>query len=55
MARILDDETLRKDLIARGRERVKHFSWERSVKAIHESYMNVLGVPVPARPAPNVQ
>jgi glycosyltransferase involved in cell wall biosynthesis len=55
MARLLDDERLRAELIDRGKERVRHFSWERSVKAIHECYMNVLGVPVPARPAPNVQ
>ena len=55
IARILDDETLRADLITRGRERVSHFSWERSAKAIHECYMQVLGARVPARPAPNVQ
>lgn len=55
LVRVLDDEPLRKDLIARGHERVAHFSWERSVKAIHESYMKVLGVTVPARPAPNVR
>ena len=28
----------------------RDFSWERSVKALHEGYMQVLGVPVPARP-----
>jgi glycosyltransferase involved in cell wall biosynthesis len=55
MARVLDDDTLRAALVRRGRERVQHFSWERSVKAIHECYMRVLGVPVPARPAPNAQ
>ena len=55
LVRVLDDAQLRKNMIARGRERVAHFSWERSVKAIHECYMRVLGVPVPARPAPNVQ
>jgi glycosyltransferase involved in cell wall biosynthesis len=51
LVRVLDDAQLRKNMIARGRERVAHFSWERSVKAIHECYMKVLGVPVPARPA----
>jgi glycosyltransferase involved in cell wall biosynthesis len=56
LVRVLDDETLRADLVARGRERVSHFSWERSAKAIHECYMKVLGVPVPARTATtNVQ
>ncbi len=55
LARVLDDETLRNDLIRRGRERVRQFSWERSVKAIHECYMRVLGAPLPARSAPHVQ
>jgi glycosyltransferase involved in cell wall biosynthesis len=45
---VLSDETLRADLVARGRERVTHFSWERSVRAIHSGYMRVLGLPVPA-------
>jgi hypothetical protein len=27
---------------------VTHFSWERSVRAIHSGYMRVLGLPVPA-------
>jgi glycosyltransferase involved in cell wall biosynthesis len=48
MARVLEDDALRADLVARGRARARSFSWERSVKAIHESYMKVLGVPVPA-------
>jgi len=55
LARVLDDKALCSDLVARGRERVLHFSWERSVKAIHECYMRVLGVTVPARSLPNVQ
>jgi glycosyltransferase involved in cell wall biosynthesis len=55
LARVLDDKALCSDLVARGRERVQHFSWERSVKAIHECYMRVLGVTVPARSVPNVQ
>jgi glycosyltransferase involved in cell wall biosynthesis len=53
MARVLDDTALAADLVRRGKERVKHFSWERSARAIHEGYMRVLGVSVPARPAPN--
>jgi glycosyltransferase involved in cell wall biosynthesis len=55
MAKLLDDDALRAELVRRGRERARQFSWERSVKAIHECYMRVLGAPVPARPAPNVQ
>jgi glycosyltransferase involved in cell wall biosynthesis len=45
--RVLADEALRADLIARGRERVQHFSWERSVRAIHAGYMRALGVALP--------
>jgi glycosyltransferase involved in cell wall biosynthesis len=50
LERVLMDEALRADLIARGRAWVGHFSWERSVHAIHEGYMRTLGVSVPARP-----
>lgn len=52
LARVLGDSALRADLIRRGHERVGHFSWERSVRAIHESYMKILGVPVPASASP---
>jgi glycosyltransferase involved in cell wall biosynthesis len=52
MARVLEDDALRADLVARGHVRARSFSWERSVKAIHGTYMKVLGVPVPALPAP---
>jgi glycosyltransferase involved in cell wall biosynthesis len=55
LARVLDDKALCSDLVARGRERVLHFSWERSVKAIHECYMRVLGATISPRPLPNVQ
>ncbi len=48
IARVLEDETLRKDLVARGRSRARQFSWERSVKAILQGYMKVLGAPLPA-------
>ena len=48
LERVLGDDALRADLVARGRERVSHFSWDRSVRAIHASYMKVLGAPVPA-------
>ena len=48
LERVLGDETLRAELSTRGRARVKQFSWERSVEAIHSGYMKVLGLPVPA-------
>jgi len=41
--RVLTDEALRAQLVERGRARVKLFSWERSVEAIHAGYMKVLG------------
>ncbi len=44
LERVLGDDALRAELVARGRARVKHFSWERSVGAIHAHYMKVLGV-----------
>ena len=52
LERVLGDDTLRAYLIARGRERVSHFSWDRSVRTVHASYMKVLGAPVPAVPEP---
>jgi glycosyltransferase involved in cell wall biosynthesis len=54
LGRVLDDESLRKDLVRRGHDRVRQFSWERSVRAIHECYMKVLGVPVPVAASPQV-
>ena len=48
LERVLGDDALRADLVARGRERVSHFSWDRSVRKVHASYMKVLGAPVPA-------
>jgi glycosyltransferase involved in cell wall biosynthesis len=41
MARVLTDETLRAELVTRGFERVKQFSWDRSVRRTHEIYMDV--------------
>jgi glycosyltransferase involved in cell wall biosynthesis len=38
MARVLTDATLRTTLIARGFERVKVFSWDRSVRRVREVY-----------------
>ena len=48
LARALNDEALRRELVARGRERVKAFSWERSVEAIHAGYLKALGQSLPA-------
>jgi glycosyltransferase involved in cell wall biosynthesis len=42
MARVLTDATLRADLVRRGCERVKSFSWERSVRRTREVYAEVL-------------
>jgi hypothetical protein len=35
--------------VRRGRARAAGFSWERSVRSVHEGYLRVLGLPVPAR------
>jgi glycosyltransferase involved in cell wall biosynthesis len=44
MARVLGDDGLRAQLIARGHERVKVFSWQRSVSRIQAIYEEVGGV-----------
>jgi glycosyltransferase involved in cell wall biosynthesis len=51
LERVLGDQTFADELRRKGRLRAASFSWERSVKALHAGYMQVLGVPVPARPA----
>ena len=48
IARILDDEDLRRRLVERGLERAASFSWQRSVRQIHAGYLKALGRPVPA-------
>jgi glycosyltransferase involved in cell wall biosynthesis len=48
IARVLDDEDLRRRLVERGLERAASFSWERSVRQIHAGYWKALGRPVPA-------
>jgi len=48
IARVLDDEELRRGLVERGLLRAASFSWERSVRSIHAGYMKALGRPVPA-------
>jgi glycosyltransferase involved in cell wall biosynthesis len=42
IARVLGDDSLRRDMIQRGLARAKQFSWERSVARTHEIYMDVL-------------
>jgi glycosyltransferase involved in cell wall biosynthesis len=45
MVRVLNDDALRKTLICRGRERVKSFSWERSVARVREVYGEIVSAP----------
>src|SRR6266568_95170 len=42
LARIWDDEDLRRTLVQRGRERVKKFSWHATASATVEAYYDVL-------------
>ncbi len=42
MRRVLSDSQLRCDLRDRGFKRARHFSWERSIKRVHEIYGEVL-------------
>jgi len=48
MARVLEDETLRAELVRRGHERIKAFSWERSVARIRQVYGELVGAPAHA-------
>jgi glycosyltransferase involved in cell wall biosynthesis len=45
MSRILTEPQLRADLVRRGRERVKAFSWERSVARIRQVYGELARTP----------
>ena len=45
MARVLGDPQLREDLIRRGHERIKAFSWERSVARVRQVYGELAGAP----------
>lgn len=47
MQRVLDEPELRRGLVERGLLRAAAFSWERSVRAIHDGYLKVLGRPLP--------
>jgi glycosyltransferase involved in cell wall biosynthesis len=48
IARVLDDDELRRELVTRGRLRAASFSWERSAREIHAGYMKALGRPLPS-------
>ena len=39
--RCLDDEPFRQDLIAKGYENIKRFSWDNSAKKLHDIIMSV--------------
>jgi glycosyltransferase involved in cell wall biosynthesis len=41
ITRAVTDDTLRQDLIARGKARARTFSWPQSVRKIHQIYMDV--------------
>jgi glycosyltransferase involved in cell wall biosynthesis len=41
IARAVNDDALRADMIARGKERARSFSWTQSVRRIHQIYMEV--------------
>ena len=43
LGRLLGDHPLREDLIARGLERARHFTWERTAALTLESYARTLG------------
>jgi glycosyltransferase involved in cell wall biosynthesis len=48
--RLLGDNALREQLIARGIERVKQFTWERTARGSIDSYARALGLPAPPVP-----
>lgn len=48
--RLLGDGALREQLIARGAQRVKQFTWERTARGAIDSYARSLGLPAPPVP-----
>jgi glycosyltransferase involved in cell wall biosynthesis len=52
LERVLADDELRARLVERGIARAATFSWERSVRALHASYVRVLGGAVPTLELP---
>jgi glycosyltransferase involved in cell wall biosynthesis len=51
--RLLCDDALREQLIARGLERAGHFNWDRSVNAVLAVYREVLGTGSPSPEGPH--
>jgi glycosyltransferase involved in cell wall biosynthesis len=50
LARLLEDGERRRELVARGRERVAAFSWERTARSLAQVYRSVArGAPLPAK------
>ena len=49
LARLLDDEELRRTLIARGRSRAREFTWARTARLTLDSYRRALGGGSPSR------
>jgi glycosyltransferase involved in cell wall biosynthesis len=43
MERVLSDRQLREEMLKKGKERVKSFSWERTAERIHEILVDVAG------------
>src|SRR4249920_2153485 len=50
--RVLGDESVRRDLRAKGLARAKQFSWETSVRRVRDIYGEVIDAPVLAETAP---
>jgi glycosyltransferase involved in cell wall biosynthesis len=42
VSKVMDDDRLRDDLIQKGRERLKQFSWEKTTKATHALYQELI-------------
>jgi glycosyltransferase involved in cell wall biosynthesis len=43
--RLLRDESLRRELRARGLVRARQFSWDASVRRVHDIYQQAVGEP----------
>jgi glycosyltransferase involved in cell wall biosynthesis len=41
LAALLDDESAREDLVARGRERAAHYDWDRTAAAVTDVYRSL--------------
>src|SRR5207249_2908559 len=48
LLRVSTDPAIREHLVARGRERVKSFTWEQTAKRTAEVYLRVIDDPAPA-------